>query len=406
MKNKEDVTSNGKLFNKFLLMFKSKNKGIKSKRQLLEGLPEEDDTSKAVNEVVQYVTNHPDEASEILQTILNKDEISNDVFKEASIELSKDDKVPNTAIVDAVKKSDVDVPYKMLSDMLDKGKFGTETTGLLIKQMNDKKVKQRIILNTLDDIYCKCDKYQSDEKLLEALGNIGINGKTKEQDTEVNMWIRKIISKRMANNFSKFGFSKIFVFSDYYSPEKMIEMDLPKDVISESEKLKTGDHVVKEEDVVDDILAAVATNVAKNYQETARYIIPQIKNLNNISEEEEEKFIQYIGLKSKRQLNESEISDIKKQVLGKARNTKKDEMIFNEFLGSGIVDLMVGLSKKDRDGAINVIKESLARSILKRQEKEKVEDDESDRKVENYESDRKVENHESDRKVENHESDR
>ena len=385
MKNKEDVTSNGKWFNKFLSMFNSKNKGIKSKRQLLKGLPEEDDTSKAVNEVIQYVTSHPNEASDILQTILNKDEISNDVFKEASIRLPDEF---NTAIADAVKESDVDVPDKIVSSMINEGDFGTGTTGQLLEQINDEKEKQRIILNTLDDIYCKCDKYQSDEKLLEALRDIGINGKTKEQDTEVNMWIRKIISKRVANNFSKFGFSKIFVFSDYYSPEEMIEMDLPKDVISESEKLKAGGHVVEEEDVVDDILEAVATNVAKNYQETGRYIIPQIKNLNNISEEEEEKFIQYIGLKSKRELNESEISDIKKQVLGKTRNTKKDEIIFNEFLGSGIVDLMEGLSDEDRHRAIKIIGESLAGTILKRQEQEKVEDDESDRKVENHESDR------------------
>ena len=403
MKNKEDVTSNGKWFNKFLSMFNSKNKEIKSKRQLLKGLPEEGDTSKAVDEVIQYVRSHPNEASDILQTILNKDEISNDVFKEASIIISNDDNIPTTAIADAVEKSDVDVPDKMLSGMLDKGQFGTETTGQLINQMIDKKAKQRIILNTLDDIYCKCDKYQSDEKLLEALRDIGINGKTKEQDTEVNMWIRKIISKRMANNFSKFGFSKIFVFSDYYSPEEMIEMDFPKDVISESEKLKAGGHVVEEEDVVDDILEAVATNVAKNYQETGRYIIPQIKNLNNISEEEEEKFIHYIGSKSKRELNESEISDIKKQVLGKARNTKKDEIIFNEFLGSGIIDSMEDLPEDDRKRAIEAIKRALDK-ILKR--KEKVEDDESDRKVVNDESDRKVENHESDRKVENHESDR
>lgn len=378
MKNKEDVTSNGKWFNKFLLMFQSKNKeGVKSKRQLLKGLPEEGDTSKAVNEVIQYVTSHPNEASDILQTILNKDEISNDVFKEASIELSKDDKVPNTAIVDAVKESGVNVPDNMLRGMLDEGQFGTETTGQLIKQMNDKKVKQRIILNTLDDIYCKCDKYQSDEKLLEALGNIGINWINGEQDTEVNMWVRRIISKKMAINFSKYGFSKVFVFSHYYSPEKMMEMNFSKDVMNEYDKLRTGgNNDVEESDIVDSILEAISTNVAKNYQETGRYIIPQIKNLNNISEEEEEKFIHYIGSKSKRELNESEISDIKKQVLGKARNTKKDEMIFNEFLGSGIIDLMEGLSKEDRDGAIKAIKESLARSISRRQEQEKVEDDE------------------------------
>ena len=377
MKNKEDVTSNGKLFNKFLSMFQSKNKGIKSKRQLLKGLPEEEDTSKAVDEVIQYVRSHPNEASDILQTILNKKGISNDVFKEASIKLSKDNNISNTAIVNAVKESDVDVPDNMLSGILYEGQFGTETTGQLIKQMNDKEVKQRNILRTLDDIYCKCDKYQSDEKLLEALGDIGINGISREQDTEVNMWVRKIISKKMAINFSKYGFSKIIVFSHYYSPEKMMEMDFSKDVMKEYDKLGTGgNNEVEESDVVDSILDAISTNVAKNYQETGRYIIPQIKNLNNISEEEEEKFIHYIGSKSKRELNESEISDIKKQVLGKARNTKKDEMIFNKFLGSGIIDLMEGLSKEDRDEAIKAIKESLARSISRRQEQEKVEEDE------------------------------
>ena len=57
--------------------------------------------------------------------------------------------------------------------------------------------------------------------------------------------------------------------------------------------------------------------------------------------------------------------------------------IFNEFLNSGIIDLMEGLSDEDRNGTIKVIKESLARSISRRKEQEKVENHESDRKVEN-----------------------
>ena len=384
MKNKEDVTSNGKLFNKFLSMFNSKNKVIKTKRQLLKGLPEEGDTSKAVDEVIQYVRSHPNEASDILQTILNKDEISNDVFKEASIRLPDEF---NTAIVDAVKKSDVDVPDNMLSGILYEGQFGTETTGQLIKQMNDKEVKQRNILRTLNEIYCKCDKYQSDEKLLGALRDIGINGKSKEQDAEVNMWIRKIISKKMAINFSKYGFSKIIVFSHYYSPEKMMEMDFSKDVMNEYDKLRTGgNNKIEKSDVVDTILEAVSRDVVENYQETGRYIIPQIKNLNKISEEEEEKFIHYIASKSNRELSNSEINNIKNQIGGKTRNAKSDEAIFNQLVNSGIIDLMEGLPEDDRNRVINGVKESLERSILKRKEK-----------VENYESDRKAENHESDR---------
>ena len=389
MKNKEDVTSNGKWFNKFLLMFQSKNKeGVKSKRQLLKGLPEEGDTSRAVDEVVQYVNNHPDEASEILQTILNKKGISNDVFKEAAIRMSKVGNISNTAIVDAVKESDVNVPDNIVSSMINEGDFGTGTTGQLLEQINDEKVKQLNLLRTLDEIYCKCDKYQSDEKLLDSLRDIGLNGKGKEQDTEVNMWIRKIISKRMASNFSKFGFSKVFVFSDYYSPEKMIEMDFSKDVMKEYDKLKVKGEKknIEESDVVDAVLDAVSTNVAKNYQETGSYIIPQIKNLNEISEEEEEKFIHHIASKSKKELTKAEINNIKNQIHGKIRNKERDKAIFNQFVDSGIIDLMEGLSDEDRNGAIKAIKESLERSILKRKGK-----------VENYESDRKAENHESDR---------
>lgn len=62
-----------------------------------------------------------------MQTILNKKGISNDVFKDASIEISKDDNIPNKAIVEAVEKNDV--PDKMISGILHEGEFGTETTG-------------------------------------------------------------------------------------------------------------------------------------------------------------------------------------------------------------------------------------------------------------------------------------
>ena len=360
-------------------------KNIKSKSELIKQLPE--NTSKAVDEVIKYVNDHPDEASGILQTILKTKGIPDDVFRDASIEMSRDKIIPNEAIVKAVKESDVS--DNMITGILNKGQFGTETTGQLISQINDEKVRHQNILRALSGIYCRCDWYPSDELLLKALRNIGINGKNlernerKKQSTDVDLWLRKIISKKMAINYSRYRYSKVFVFSDYFSPEQMIEMDFSKDVINEYEKLKTDGNEIEESDVTNGILEAVATNVAKNYQETGRYIIPQIKNLNNITEEEEKNFIHNIGLKSKRKLNEPEINDINNQILGKVRNTKKDEMIFNEFLSSGIIDLMEGLSDEDRNGTIKVIKESLARSILKRQEQEKVENHESDRKVEN-----------------------
>ena len=164
-------------------------------------------------------------------------------------------------------------------------------------------------------------------------------------------------------------------------------MDLPKDVMKEYDKLKTGgNNEIEESDVVDAVLDAVSTNVAKNYQETGSYIIPQIKNLNGISEEEEEKFIHHIASKSKKELTKAEINNIKNQIHGKIRNKERDKAIFNQFVDSGIIDLMEGLSDEDRNGAIKAIKESLESSISKRKEK-----------VENYESDRKAENHESDR---------
>lgn len=347
-------------------------KESKSIKELIEELPE--NTGDAVNQVVKYVNEHPDEARSILLTILNKKGVSNDVFKDASIKMSKEDSISSKAIVDAVKESDVVVPDNMISGILHEGKFETEMAGQLIDQINDEKVKQQNIIRALTRIYCKCGNYSSDELLIEALNNIGIDGKKHEKNDEIEMWIRKIISKKMAINFNKYGFSKVFVFSNYYSPEQMIEMNFSKDVISEYDKLKSERNAIEESDVTNTILEAISTNVAKNYQETGRYIIPQIKNLNNISEEEEEKFIHNIASKSKRKLSESEIRNIKSQIGGKARNEENDESVFNQLVDSGIVDLMEGLSDEERNGAIKVIKESLERSILKR--KEKVEDDE------------------------------
>lgn len=375
MKNKEDITSNGKLFNKFLLMFQSKNKeGIKSKKQLLKGLPEEENTSKAVNEVIQYVTSHPDEASEILQTILNKDEISNDVFKEASIEMSKNKNVPNAAaaIGNAVENSDVS--DSMISEIIRKGKLGIETRGRLIKQIDDKNVRRGYIIRELSKIYNRCDKYHSDEALMDAISSIRISSKVQKQDQDINKWIKKIISKRMASNFNKFGFAKVFVFSKYYTPEQMIGMQFAKDVMNEYDELSVKVVPIKEENVIDTMLDAVAMNIAKNYEETGRYIIPQISNLNKLTGGEINAFIHYISSRSKRELNSSEINGIKKQIYGKRRNAELDTAIFNKLIESGIIDSMEDLSEGDRNRAIKAIKGSLDNVILKREEK--VEDDE------------------------------
>lgn len=343
-----------------------KRKRFKSKRELISKLP--DDTSEAVNEVVKYVNEHPDEASSILQTILNKKGISNDVFKDASIEISKDDNIPNKAIVEAVEKNDV--PDKMISGILHEGEFGTETTGQLIDQIDDENIRKQTILRTLASIYGRCNTYLSDEMLIESLNNIGINGKNYEEEPDVALWVKKIISKKMAINFSRYGFSKVFVFSDFYSPEKMIEINLQKDIMDEYEKIGYGNNDKVRSDVVNAILEAIAVNVAKNYQETESYIIPQVKNLNNISKEEEEEFIRKIAIKSKNELSQAEIKSIKSQIEGKTRNVKSDQIIFNQLVESGVIDVMEGLSDSDRKGAINIIKESLERSISKRKEAE------------------------------------
>ena len=150
----------------------------------------------------------------------------------------------------------------------------------------------------------------------------------------------------------------------------MIEINLQKDIMDEYEKIGYGNNDKVRSDVVNAILEAIAVNVAKNYQETESYIIPQVKNLNNISKEEEEEFIRKIAIKSKNELSQAEIKSIKSQIEGKTRNAKSDQIIFNQLVESGVIDVMEGLSDSDRKGAINIIKESLERSISKREEAE------------------------------------
>ena len=78
----------------------------------------------------------------------------------------------------------------------------------------------------------------------------------------------------------------------------------------------------------------LAKKIAKKYEESGIFVIPQSDNMKKINEEEEKNFIRAIQTYSRKDLSRQEVVDIDEQVRGKSDNIQLKE------------DAIVGLLKK------------------------------------------------------------
>ena len=144
-----------------------------------------------------------------------------------------------------------------------------------------------------------------------------------EKNERLNKLEEAIIAKKMAANYRKFGGTKINTLGRYLPVEKMLEEDLPSKVYNEYEMMKESE---KEENKVDkselkiQILDEIAKNVASTYNEIGEFVIPQSKNMTQITPEEEKKFIGAIQIHSGQKLTDEDIININLQIKGRSNN--------------------------------------------------------------------------------------
>lgn len=293
-------------------------------KKSLEDEKIKDAEQSAAQEVIEYVIKHPESATEILKGILEKDEIPNKVFEKAATKISKIDEIPDKIIPKAVADSEVSVPDKIIENIIENGDVNREEKIELINNLDNEELKQKQVEEELKQIYENCDGTNEFE-LVHKLEMTRIV----QKNPNIEKLEEAIIAKRMAINYKKFGGTKISTLSRYFPVEKMIEVNLPEKVYNEYKKI--GDE--NEENKVDksnlkiQILQEIAKKVANNYQEVGEFVIPQSKNMTQLTRKEEDNFIKTIQTYSRKKLKGTDISNIRAQIRGRDANMQLKQYI-------------------------------------------------------------------------------
>ena len=251
-----------------------------------------DAEQSAAQKVIEYVRKNPENAIEILKGILEKDEIPNKVFEK------------------------VNVSDKIIENIIENGSVNRPEKIELINNIDDEELKQKKVEEELKQIYQNCEK-TSELELVHKLETIRIV----QKNPSIEKLEEMIVAKRMALNYRDFGGTKISTLARYLSVDKMIEVNIPEMVCNEYEKIKEEEkNKVDKSSLKTQILQEIAKKVANSYQEVGEFVIPQSRNMTQLTRKEEENFIKSIQTYVRKKLRATDITSIRDQIRGRDTN--------------------------------------------------------------------------------------
>ena len=275
-----------------------------------------DAEQSAAQKVIEYVRKNPENAIEILKGILEKDEIPNKVFEKAATEISEIDDIPDKVIPKAVADSEVNVSDKIIENIIENGSVNRPEKIELINNIDDEELKQKKVEEELKQIYQNCEK-TSELELVHKLETIRIV----QKNPIIEKLEEMIVAKRMALNYRDFGGTKISTLARYLPVDKMIEVNIPEMVCNEYEKIKEEEkNKVDKSSLKTQILQEIAKKVANSYQEVGEFVIPQSRNMTQLTRKEEENFIKSIQTYVRKKLRATDITSIRDQIRGRDTN--------------------------------------------------------------------------------------
>lgn len=275
-----------------------------------------DAEQSAAQKVIEYVRKNPENAIEILKGILEKDEIPNKVFEKAATEISEIDDIPDKVIPKAVADSEVNVSDKIIENIIENGSVNRPEKIELINNIDDEELKQKKVEEELKQIYQNCEK-TSELELVHKLETIRIV----QKNPSIEKLEEMIVAKRMALNYMDFGGTKISTLARYLPVDKMIEVNIPEMVCNEYEKIKEEEkNKVDKSSLKTQILQEIAKKVANSYQEVGEFVIPQSRNMTQLTRKEEENFIKSIQTYVRKKLRATDITSIRDQIRGRDTN--------------------------------------------------------------------------------------
>lgn len=302
---------------------------------------EEHPMDDTVEEIMQIFQNNPDleKVREILKNILEKKDIPNRIFEKTATKISQDEKIPDSVITEVVAKSDVDVADETINNIINEGEINPKERLKLLKNVENKNILEKQVSNELEILYRNC-KDKIDEEVAGRVTELKEILDSKNISDDLQDLIQTVVAKKMAENIysdTSKG-TNIYTLSKIMPVEDMVERDLVSTVEREYNKIEDSNQPkegrFKKQELKIQILIVLAKKIAKKYEESGIFVIPQSDNMKKINEEEEKNFIRAIQTYSRKDLSRQEVVDIDEQVRGKSDNIQLKE------------DAIVGLLKK------------------------------------------------------------
>lgn len=394
-----------KIFNKQDKTTKVVNQIDEVYKKSLEDDEIKDAELSAAQKVIEYVRKNPEDATEILKGILEKEEIPNKVFEKAATKISEIDDIPDKVIPKAVADSEVNVSDKIIENIIENGSVNRNEKIELINNIDDEELKQKQVEEELKQIYQNCEK-TSELELVNKLETTRIV----QKNPSIEKLEEMIIAKRMALNYKDFGGTKINTLSRYLPINKMIEVNIPEMVYNEYEKIKDEDekNKVDKSNLKIQILQEIAKRVANNYQEVGEFVIPQSKNMTQLTRKEEENFIKTIQTYLRKRLKGTELTSIRDQIRGRDTNMQlkqyiekmkrlpkaqlemfinnteelaensEELLVYKELKESGIIENLQKINDDKRKEYIKVLNDTVQNRVSeksKEQQKEELEEE-------------------------------
>ena len=382
-----------KLFNRQDKTTKVVNQIDEVYKRSLEDDEIKDAEQSAAQKVIEYVRKNPENATEILKGILEKEEIPNKVFEKTATTISKLDEIPDKIIHKAVADSEVDVPDQIIENIIENGDVNRKEKIELINNLENEELKQKQVEEELKQIYENC----SDTNESELVHKLEMT-KIVQKNSSIRKLEQAIIAKKMAINYKRFGGTKISTLARYLSEEEMIEINFPEMVYEEYKKISEKDekNKVDKSNLKVQILEEIAKKVANNYQEIGDFVIPQSRNMTQLTKKEEDKFIKAIETYVRKKLRGTDITSIRDQIRGrdanmqlkqymeKMRRLPKSQLeifinnteelvenneeltVYKELKDSGIIENLQKLTDDKRKDYIKVLNDAVQKRVQER----------------------------------------
>lgn len=349
----------GKFINKKKITDEKVKKIVRNIEEKFHGTEvEEVATKKAVEEAIRKLEKTPGLLEAVLRELLVRESISNSVPVE-TIKNIPESEIPNDTVVEVVQKLSNELPDNKMLEIAEETSLELRGKQKIVEAVSDpakkRKKQEELILNELNKIYKEVDANLGEFVILGDITSV-LQVNPEFESKKIDKKVNEILSKKMVLSYMNFNSIMPRKFSGIKSIEEMFEENFPQIAEYEYKKMPRTDreeakYEFRKSKFREDLLKEISKNVAENYKKNGykRLVIPQSGTMKEITEEEEEKFInqiaQEIQIKGGKLDALSEV-DAKGQIRGNTEETKKIEdyvtkigelprKIQNEFIEQG-----------------------------------------------------------------------